>query len=57
MVLTYRWRGSGFIALFRDGHRNYMLMTIYLDEAMNKMVADHRNSSGNDYGRILRQYY
>jgi hypothetical protein len=30
---------------FWDGDRNSMIMTIYLNEAMNKMVEKHGNSS------------
>ncbi|UQD55153.1 efflux RND transporter permease subunit [Flavobacterium sp. K5-23] len=46
----------GFIALFGMAIETAMLMTIYLNEAMNKMVADHGNSSETITEGILRQY-
>jgi hypothetical protein len=45
MVLTYQWLGSGFIALFGMAIETICWWLFTSDEAMNKMVADHRNSS------------
>jgi Cu(I)/Ag(I) efflux system membrane protein CusA/SilA len=44
----------GFIALL--GYETAMIMTIYLNEAMNKMVEKHGNSSKTITTDILRQY-
>jgi Cu(I)/Ag(I) efflux system membrane protein CusA/SilA len=46
----------GFIALFGMAIETAMLMTIYLNEAMNKMVAKHGNSSETITEAILREY-
>ncbi len=46
----------GFIALFGMAIETAMLMTIYLNEAMNKMVEKHGNSSENITEDILKQY-
>jgi Cu(I)/Ag(I) efflux system membrane protein CusA/SilA len=46
----------GFIALFGMAIETAMLMTIYLNEAMNKMVAKHGNSSETITEAILRDY-
>ncbi|GAB3721405.1 efflux RND transporter permease subunit [Flavobacterium koreense] len=46
----------GFIALFGMAIETAMLMTIYLNEAMNKMVEKHGNSSETITEEILKQY-
>jgi Cu(I)/Ag(I) efflux system membrane protein CusA/SilA len=46
----------GFIALFGLAIETAMLMTIYLNEAMNKMVEKHGNSNETITETILRQY-
>ena len=46
----------GFIALFGMAIETAMIMTIYLNEAMNKMVEKHGNSSKTITTDILRQY-
>jgi Cu(I)/Ag(I) efflux system membrane protein CusA/SilA len=46
----------GFIALFGLAVETAMLITIYLNEAMNKMVAKHGNSSETITEEILREY-
>jgi len=46
----------GFIALFGMAIETAMLMTIYLNESMNKMVAKHGNSKETITEAILRQY-
>lgn len=46
----------GFIALFGLAIETAMLITIYLNEAMNKMVAKHGNSSETLNEDILREY-
>ncbi len=46
----------GFIALFGMAIETAMLMTIYLNEAMNKMVAKHGNSKETITVAILKQY-
>ncbi len=46
----------GFIALFGIAIETAMLMTIYLNEAMEKMVAKHGNSSESLNPSIIRQY-
>lgn len=46
----------GFIALFGLAIETAMLITIYLNEAMNKMVAKHGNSSETITEDILREY-
>lgn len=46
----------GFIALFGLAIETAMLITIYLNEAMNKMVAKHGNSKETITEDILRQY-
>ena len=46
----------GFIALFGMAIETAMLMTIYLNEAMNKMVAKHGNSHETITEDILKQY-
>ncbi|MFV8465795.1 efflux RND transporter permease subunit [Flavobacterium sp. LB1P62] len=46
----------GFIALFGMAIETAMLMTIYLNESMNKMVAKYGNSAATITEAILRQY-
>ena len=46
----------GFIALFGIAIETAMLMTIYLNEAMEKMVEKHGNSSESLNPSIIRQY-
>lgn len=46
----------GFIALFGMAIETAMLMTIYLNEAMDKMVAEHGNSSETLNENIIRKY-
>ena len=46
----------GFIALFGMAIETSMLMTIYLNEAMNKMVEKHGNSSETITEEVLKQY-
>jgi Cu(I)/Ag(I) efflux system membrane protein CusA/SilA len=46
----------GFIALFGMAIETAMLMTIYLNEAMNKMVEKYGNSKDNLTEEILKQY-
>lgn len=46
----------GFIALFGMAIETAMLMTIYLNESMNKMVAKYGNSNEVITEEILRQY-
>jgi Cu(I)/Ag(I) efflux system membrane protein CusA/SilA len=46
----------GFIALFGMAIETVMLMTIYLNEAMQKMVAKYGNSSSTLNPKILREY-
>jgi len=46
----------GFIALFGLAIETAMLITIYLNEAMNKMVAKHGNSKETITETILREY-
>lgn len=46
----------GFIALFGMAIETAMLMTIYLNEAMDKMVAEHGNSSETLNEDIIRKY-
>jgi len=46
----------GFIALFGMAIETAMLMTIYLNESMNKMVEKHGNSSKTITEDILKQY-
>ena len=46
----------GFIALFGMAIETAMLMTIYLNEAMNKMIAKHGNTKETITEDILRQY-
>ncbi|MFB0910521.1 MAG: efflux RND transporter permease subunit [Flavobacterium sp.] len=46
----------GFIALFGMAIETAMIMTIYLNEAMNKMVEKHGNSNKTITTDILRQY-
>ncbi len=46
----------GFIALFGMAIETAMLMTIYLNEAMNKMITKHGNSNEVITEDILRQY-
>ncbi|KIC93689.1 efflux RND transporter permease subunit [Flavihumibacter solisilvae] len=46
----------GFIALFGMAIETAMLMTIYLNEAMEKMVAEHGNSRETLTPKIIRQY-
>ncbi|MFV8326927.1 efflux RND transporter permease subunit [Flavobacterium sp. ZS1P14] len=46
----------GFIALFGLAVETAMLITIYLNEAMNKMVAKHGNSTATITEDILREY-
>lgn len=46
----------GFIALFGMAIETAMLMTIYLNEAMNKMVIKHGNSKETITESIIRQY-
>ena len=46
----------GFIALFGMAIETAMLMTIYLNEAMNKMIEKHGNSTETITEEILKQY-
>ena len=46
----------GFIALFGMAIETAMLMTIYLNEAMNKMVEKHGNSAHTLSEDILKEY-
>lgn len=46
----------GFIALFGMAIETAMLMTIYLNEAMNKMVTDNGNSKATLTPSIIREY-
>ncbi|RXK62206.1 efflux RND transporter permease subunit [Lacibacter luteus] len=46
----------GFIALFGMAIETAMLMTIYLNEAMNNMVAKHGNSKATLTSAIIRAY-
>ncbi len=46
----------GFIALFGMAIETAMIMTIYLNEAMNKMVAKHGNTSETLNESIIRDY-
>lgn len=46
----------GFIALFGMAIETAMLMTIYLNEAMNKMVAKHGNSSETLNESVIREF-
>lgn len=46
----------GFIALFGMAIETAMLMTIYLNESMNKMVEKHGNSSQTITEEILKKY-
>ena len=46
----------GFIALFGMAIETAMLMTIYLNEAMNKMVEKHGNSAQTLSEDILKEY-
>ena len=46
----------GFIALFGIAIETAMLMTIYLNEAMEKMVAEHGNDAKNLNAHIIRKY-
>lgn len=46
----------GFIALFGMAIETAMLMTIYLNEAMNNMVAKHGNSKDNLTPAIIREF-
>jgi Cu(I)/Ag(I) efflux system membrane protein CusA/SilA len=46
----------GFIALFGMAIETAMIMTIYLNEAMNKMVAKHGNTKETLSTAILREY-
>ncbi len=46
----------GFIALFGIAIETAMLMTIYLNEAMEKMVAEHGNDLKSLNPNIIRQY-
>lgn len=46
----------GFIALFGMAIETAMLMTIYLNESMNKMVAKYGNSAATITEAILRKY-
>ncbi|HSC52019.1 MAG TPA: efflux RND transporter permease subunit [Phnomibacter sp.] len=46
----------GFIALFGMAIETAMLMTIYLNEAMNNMVAKHGNSKATLTPAIIREY-
>ena len=46
----------GFIALIRSAVETAMLLTIYLNDAMNKMIAKHGNSSETITEDILREY-
>ena len=46
----------GFIALFGIAIETAMLMTIYLNEAMEKMVAEHGNDSKSLNANIIRSY-
>lgn len=46
----------GFIALFGIAIETAMLMTIYLNEAMEKMVAEHGNDAKSLNANIIRKY-
>lgn len=46
----------GFIALFGIAIETAMLMTIYLNEAMEKMVAEHGNDTKSLNANIIRKY-
>jgi Cu(I)/Ag(I) efflux system membrane protein CusA/SilA len=46
----------GFIALFGIAIETAMLMTIYLNESMEKMIAKHGNSTTSLNGDIIREY-
>ncbi len=46
----------GFIALFGIAIETAMLMTIYLNEAMEKMVAEHGNDTKSLNASIIRKY-
>lgn len=46
----------GFIALFGIAIETAMLMTIYLNEAMEKMVAEHGNDTKSLNANIIRRY-
>lgn len=46
----------GFIALFGMAIETAMLMTIYLNEAMQNMVAKHGNSKANITPAIIREF-
>ena len=46
----------GFIALFGMAIETAMLMTIYLNEAMNNMVAKHGNSKATLTPAIIREF-
>jgi len=46
----------GFIALFGIAIETAMLMTIYLNEAMEKMVLEHGNNSSSLNASIIRKY-
>jgi len=46
----------GFIALFGMAVETAMLMTIYLNEAMQKMVRLHGNSSDSLHPKLIREY-
>ncbi|OYU56296.1 MAG: metal transporter [Chitinophagaceae bacterium BSSC1] len=46
----------GFIALFGIAIETAMLMTIYLNEAMEKMVAEHGNDAKSLNASIIRKY-
>ena len=48
--------GVGFIALFGMAIETAMLMTIYLNEAMNNMVAKHGNSKSTLTPAIIREF-
>jgi Cu(I)/Ag(I) efflux system membrane protein CusA/SilA len=56
MGLIYLCRCSRVYRTFGMAIETAMIMTIYLNEAMNKMVEKHGNSSKTITTDILRQY-
>jgi Cu(I)/Ag(I) efflux system membrane protein CusA/SilA len=56
MGLIYLWPLQWVYRTFGMAIETAMIMTIYLNEAMNKMVEKHGNSSKTITTDILRQY-
>jgi Cu(I)/Ag(I) efflux system membrane protein CusA/SilA len=56
MGLIYLWPLQSGLSHFFGMIETAMIMTIYLNEAMNKMVEKHGNSSKTITTDILRQY-